>query len=173
MIYEFILFLNRENKKQFILNHWSLGLRLSEHEFSNLFVDAQHAGGHRHVHEFRFSVHLESALNVLIDLVLNSESLALVLRVSLKSLEDLTLLGLRQLLGRDNSNFLLLVELLVKLLVLASNILNVDKALVLSQNSKEVHSGIVERSNLLKGIVKLTNFLESNTAVLGKLTEHV
>jgi len=81
---------------------------------------------------------------VLVNLVLNSEGLARVLRVLLQSLQHLCLLGRGQLLRRNNRDFLFLVELLVEFLVLASDIPNKDQALVLSQHGQEMVRYIME-----------------------------
>lgn len=89
----------------------------------------------------------------------------------MQSVKHLAALGLGKLLSRDDSDFLLLVELLVKLLVLLTNVLNEDETLVLGQHGQEVMSDIVEGSGLPKGLVKKSDFLNADTSVLGELTE--
>jgi len=63
-------------------------------------------------------------------LVLDGEGFAGVLGIGLECTEHFTLLFGVQLFCRDDSNLFFLVELLVQLLVLAGNLLDVDKALV-------------------------------------------
>ena len=64
-------------------------VKRSHGKLSNLFVDAHHAGRDRHVHELGFSVHLKTTLDVLVNLVLDSESFAGVLGIGLKGCENL------------------------------------------------------------------------------------
>jgi len=59
----------------------------------NLLSKTINTGLQAHVHELRFSVHLQSSEDGLIDLELKHELFALVLGISLESTEDLLLLS--------------------------------------------------------------------------------
>jgi hypothetical protein len=114
---------------------------------------------------------LETTLDSGVNLVLDGESLAGVLGVGLECWEHFSLLNIVQSLSRDNSDLLLLVELLVELLVFTSDFLNEDETLVLSQHGQEVDWDVIERSSLKQSLVKLANLHGTNTAVLGELAE--
>ena len=73
------------------------------------------------------------------------------------------LLGRGQLLRRNNRDFLFLVELLVEFLVLASNVLNKDQALVLSQHGQEVVRNIMELGGLRQGFVQQGDLFDTDT----------
>jgi len=140
-------------------------------KLGNFLVDSLDAGVERHVHEFGFSVHLEAAEDVGIHLVLNGEFFAFVLGVLLEGEENLVSLSVVQLIGRDNSDLLFLVELRVQFLVLLSNLLNENKSLVLSEHCQEVHSEVGEGGGLQKSVVQKFDFLSADTLVLGEHTE--
>lgn len=80
---------------------------------------------------------------------------------------------LAQLIGRNDGDLLLLVELLVQLLVFAGDVLDVDQTLVLSQHGQEVHGAGVEWGDGFEGLVKFTDFFQADTAVFGELSEHL
>mmetsp|Transcript_95619 Transcript_95619/g.131494 ORF Transcript_95619/g.131494 Transcript_95619/m.131494 type:complete len:253 (-) Transcript_95619:7-765(-) len=125
----------------------------------------------RHVHEFALSVHLETTKNGGLNLVLNGEFFATVFRVGLESIQNLLLLVGIQFFGRDNGDLLLFVKFLIQLFVLLSDLVDVDKSLVLSEYLKEPEGNTVERSSLGQSIVKLLDFLGANTLVLSELSE--
>lgn len=78
-------------------------------------------------------------------------------------MQHLCLLGRGQLLRRNNRDFLFLVELLVEFLVLASNVLNKDQALVLSQHRQEVVRNIMELGGLRQGFVQQGDLFDTDT----------
>ena len=78
-----------------------------------------------------------------------------------------------QLLSGDDRDFLLLVELLVELLVLASDFFNVDETLVLSKHLQEVHGALMERCDGGEHLIQLADLLQSNTTILREVTEHL
>lgn len=137
----------------------------------DLLVEAVNTGGETHVHELGFGVHLETAEDGLVYLELDDELFALVLGVCLEAAEDLVLLILVELVGRDDSDLLLLVELLVELAVLLSNLLDEHKALVLSEHLDEAEGHLVEVASLLKASVEQLDFLDTDTSVEGEHLE--
>ena len=140
-------------------------------EFGQLLVDSLSAGGERHVHKFAFGVHLEAALDACIDFVLNGELLAFVVWISLESSEDFALLAIGELFCRDNGDLLFFVKLLVELLVLESNLFQVDQTLVLRQDGQEVQSHVAELGSLKEGLIQLSDFSGADTLVLGEKSE--
>jgi len=148
-------------------------VKRSHGKLSNLFVDAHHAGSDRHIHKLGLSVHLKTPLDCSIHLILNSESFTSVLRVSLKSRKHLRLLVIVQWLSRNDSDFLLLVKLLVEFLVFNSDVFQRVKTLILRQHSQEVDSALVERSNRQKSLIHFSDFAQANTTILCEETERL
>ena len=68
-------------------------------ESVHLLSESSHPRGERHVHEFRLGVHLKTTKDGGVNLILDSELLALVLWVGLKGSKHLRLLSISQLLG--------------------------------------------------------------------------
>ena len=88
-------------------------------------VDAFNSRLERQVHEFALGVHLETADDCGVNLVVNGELLACVGRVRLQSLQHLVLLFGREFTGRDDRDLLLSVLKLVETLELLRDLLNI------------------------------------------------
>ena len=140
-------------------------------ELGDLRVDAVQSAGQGHVHELGLGVHLQTTHDRLIDLVIDRELLALVLRVGRECGHHLLLLISCQLLRRDDGDLLFLVELLVELRVLLGDLRNEVETLVLSKNRHELEGSVAEGSRLAESLVQLGDFGTTNSAVLGEETE--
>ena len=147
------------------------GLVCSVAELGDLRVDAVQSAGQGHVHELGLGVHLQAAHDRLIDLVIDRELLALVLWVGRECGHDLLLLISCQLLRRDDGDLLFLVELLVELRVLLSDLRNEVETLVLSKNRHELEGSVAEGSRLAESLVQLGDFSTTDSTVLGEETE--
>ena len=99
--------------------------------------------------------------------------LANVKGVSLEGINDLNLLVLSEVSGRDDRDLLLLVELLVQLAVLLGDLVELAETLVLGEDSQELVSDFAECSSLCEGLIELADFFGANTAILGKEAEHL
>ena len=137
----------------------------------DLLVEAIDTGGETHVHELRLGVHLETTKDGLVNLELENELFALVLGVSLETLEDLSLFILIKLVSGDDGDFLLLVELLIEFTVLLSDLLDEHEALVLSEDLDESQGHLVEVTRLLQAGVEQLDLLQAHTGVLGEVLE--
>ena len=140
-------------------------------ELGDLGIDAAESAGERHVHEFGLGVHLQTAHDGLVDLVVNRKLLAFVLGVGLEGSNHLGLLVAREGLSRDDRDLFLLVFGLVQLDVLVSNLADEVQALVVGKNGQEVERGVAEGGSLLEGHVQLSNFFAANATVLGEEAE--
>jgi len=143
----------------------------SLNEFVDLRLDLLQSGGKTHVHEFGFSVHLETTLDRFVNGEVKLEVLTGILWVGLEGREDLGLLAGAQGVSRDDGDLLLLVELLIKLSVFLSDGLDEGESLVLSQNLQELNSKWVEIGDTLQSIVEFGDFLDTDTSVLGEKLE--
>jgi len=171
LIFCLVIILNKERRTKKFSLAICLVRKRSHGELGNLFVDAHHAGRDRHIHKLGLGVHLKTSLDSSIHLILNSESFTSVLWVGLESSEHLRLLVIVQWLCRNDSDFLLLVKLLVEFLVFNSDVFQRVETLILSQHSQEVDSALVERSNRCESLVHFSDFAEAYTTVLGEETE--
>lgn len=142
-------------------------------ELGDFGADAVEARGEGHVHELRLSVHLEATQDSVVNFVVDGELLAFVLGVGLQGAGHLFLLVLREGHSGDDRDFLLLVELLVQLLVLLSDVGEAVETLVLSQDGQETDGRRAERSNFLEGSEHLGHLYGANATVLGEQTEAV
>ena len=126
-----------------------------------------------HVHELSLSVHLEAALDGVVNGEVKLELLALVLRVGLEGSQHLGLLARVESLSGNDSDLLLTVKLLVQLLVLVSDGADVRETLVLGEDLNESESGGVEVTDRLESLVELGDLLEANTGVHGEVLESI
>lgn len=126
-----------------------------------------------HVHELSLSVHLEAALDGVVNGEVKLELLALVLRVGLEGSQHLGLLARVESLSGNDSDLLLTVKLLVILLVLVRDGADVRETLVLGEDLNEPESGGVEVTDRLESLVELGDLLEANTGVHGEKLESI
>ncbi len=124
-----------------------------------------------HVHELCLSVHLQSAEDGLFDLELDDEFLALVLGVGLEGCEDLLLFLSGEAVSRNDGDLLFLVELLIELGVLLSDLLDEHEALVLGEDLDEADGHVVEVTGLAQACVEGADLLAADTCVLGEHLE--
>ena len=146
-------------------------MTVSVSKLADLAADAVVSAGERHVHELGLRVHLEAAHDRLIDLVVDSELLALVLRICLQSRNDLRLLVIGEISGRDDRDLLLLVELLVQLGVLFGDVVDLVQALILRQDGQETHGSVAKGRRLLEGDVELGDLFLADATILGEQAE--
>ena len=161
------------HKYIFPLSHYLLYyfIKLSDCESLNIMSESCNSWCQRHVHEFRLCVHLKSSLDCFINFVVDCELFSLVLRISLEGCKYFRFLRVSEFLSWNDCNLLFLVEFLIKLTVSIGNLTNVYKSLILCQNLKELESDFTEWSCLSKGIIKLSNFLGTNSLILCEKTE--
>lgn len=144
---------------------------LSINSLLDLLSKTINARSQTHVHELRLGVHLQSAEDGLFDLELDDELLALVLGVGLESCEHLLLLLSGEAVSRNDGDLLFLVELLVKLGVLLSDLLDEHQALVLGEDLNEADGNFVEVAGLTQTCVEGADLLATDTGILGEHLE--
>ena len=129
------------------------------------------SGLNTHIHEFTLRIHLQSSHYRRIDLEFNSELLALILRVWLQSREHFLFLFSLKFLGGYDSDFLLLIELLIQFHILLSHLLKVHKPFVFNQDLYEPYRQIIEIPEWLQRLIELLDFRMTHSCVQSELLE--
>jgi hypothetical protein len=131
------------------------------------------SGGEGHIHELSLGVHLETALDALVDGELKGELFAGIQGVGLQGSEHLSLLISGESQGGDDSDLLLLVQGFVELDVSLGDSSDKGESLIFGQDLEELHGEWVESTNALEGGIELEHFGLANTSVLGEALEGV
>ena len=124
-----------------------------------------------HVHELRLGVHLESSEDSAVDLELQYELHAFVSGVFLQRCEHIALLRLVQVLSRDNSDLLLIVEQLVQFKIFLRNVIDVHESLTVAADLDEFVRHVVEVSDRAERIVEGIYFPVADSRVSGEELE--